>query len=263
MNIFKGSEAVITFGSGENTKTLNGWVDGTLTSVVSINLDVIDKPKLRLRKKSKCAIPVKTEFEIKGHSFSKYVHRLFEKHGVGFIPSQDYKHGRTDRTTFIQAPVPRNEIDFLVMAHEVGHIKSKQYEREREDYSYWTETACDAMIENELNAWLWGLRYFRRLGFKLCNQGKKSVADAFYTYTKVAKNPRHAQRAWNILYEKFGINEPRKKDQQAVIVEHYHVSSTDSKSPNKPVFKKIAAPSHKPWHDLKQKQTKKQWKNQR
>lgn len=208
--------------------------------------------------------------KVKGVEFSDYVKRVLVRDGIGFVPTKDLWSG-VAYDSHIQAIVPKSSHEFLVYCHEMGHLKSKQYHRSSQSsmFSY----SCPATIKNELNAWLWGLRYYRRLGFVLCDKGKELVKEAFGSYLKSADQDV-AMQARDKLFAKFGIKCQIIDHPRPTITSFY--CSFDStkfwidkwvpngpKTPKKlPVVKE--KPKHwKPWHDMKDKQIKKTWRNMR
>jgi hypothetical protein len=99
-------------------------------------------------------------------------------------------------------------------------------------------------VKNELNAWLWALRYYRRLGFQLCKDGKVEIVKAFSSYLNLA-DKSVAYDAAKVLNDAYGVG---------IKISAYATAQ------QKEVVK-VEKPSYwKPWHDLKQKQLKKSWK---
>lgn len=172
--------------------------------VISINIQTSVDGSFLTRKEE---IPPERKMcegiSIKGKSFSQYIMRRMEKDCIGYSPSEDFMEGYAHLNT-IRAIIPKEPYEFLVYVHELGHIKSKQYHRTPSFYGVHSK-ACPATVENELNAWLWGLRYYKRLGFKLCAKGVVAIQKSFGSYLKNADEDV-ARMASDRLYEAHGVH---------------------------------------------------------
>jgi hypothetical protein len=231
-----------------------------------------DKQKAREKEKRpflkrKCSRSSRTSFMIAGKTFSQYLERRLLVDNLGFRPANDMREASTDCGTIITAIVPQNPIEFLAYLHELGHVKSKQYERSHSGMFF--GGVCDATVENEYNAWVWALKYFKRLGFTLCNSGKAVVDKAFSSYTDKSSNRELVSQLWNNLYEKFDVQGSlsKKKYFNPVFESTYNFdvgNNVWTDIPSKPFRSKSReVVKTQGWKELKEKQTKKAWKNQR
>lgn len=246
------------------------------TKIVTINTDFVSQgPKLMAESKAERP-SVNGALVIKGYSFSKYIERRLSKDGLGFVPTQDLMDG-VAYSSHIQAIIPKTPSEFLVYCHELGHLKSKQYQRERS--SMLLGGVCEATLENELNAWLWGIRYYKRLGFNLCKQSHGLIKKAFESYLNQADR-KQAERVAHILYRKTGVQcvlrEPIKTeglnpfsalpkpwllDEFTSVGFPWPAKTTITKPKQKEKKVKPLPKNWKPWHDLREKDVKRQWKN--
>lgn len=235
---FVGETITITIGSGEGSYTVKGWGGGS-------EIKSSWEDRLILRKVVKCPKLAKSALSIKGKTFPEYIQYRLVKDNIGFVPSDRFEDGSTDCRSYIKAVAPANPVDFLVYAHELGHCKSRQYEENTmAGYSMKASKIC---IRNELNAWLWALRYYRRLGFSLCAEGKKKIKKAFSSYLNLA-DKNVALLAATEINQAYDIGIDLKAYQPT--------------APKQIVQAKTCL-SWKPWHELKQKQLKKSWKHQK
>lgn len=253
------------------------------TKIVTTVVDFVPQsPKLRVASKTKRP-SVAGALLIKGYSFSKYIERRLAKDGLGFVPTADLMGG-VAYSSHIQAIIPKSPSEFLVYCHELGHLKSKQYQRESS--SMWLGGVCEATLENELNAWIWGIRYYKRLGFSLCKKSHSLIKEAFESYLNKADR-QQAERVAHILYRKTGVQcevrEPIRHENRN-IWSSFDLSwdhkfnpakswvwdefTTVVACPSKTVIAKTKekkvkpAPANwKPWHELREKDVKRQWKN--
>ncbi|WP_407305883.1 hypothetical protein [Acinetobacter sp.] len=147
-------------------------------------------------------------FKIGGKDFYDYVIYRLKKDKLGFYPCQKFE-AKTDTKTFISAPIPKCALDFLIFAHELGHCKSKQIPVNSIDsidyfpsYSYISEKT----LLNEYNAWVWALKYIRRLNLKI-NLEKVSnlIQETFGSYTRNS-NVNLANTFIISLNEKFNLS---------------------------------------------------------
>ena len=203
----------------------------------------------RLLNRVPCKNHVKNALKIKGKSFPDYLYHRMMKDNLGFVPTDDIWAGQTDCKSYIVAMAPQKQHEFLVYAHELGHCKSKQYENTAS--SFWgVSTVDEYKLKNEYNAWVWALKYYRRLGFQLCKESKALVKTAFMSYISSASNVEMvAEELANSLDKQFdiGINfKPLKFGDLKIKTLDYEVKEKPK--------------GWKPWHDLKQKQMKKSWK---
>lgn len=224
----------------------------------------------------------KSEFKVAGKRFSEYVGYRVYKDGIGFQPTKNWKDSATDCETYIKAPIVKDCVEFLVYCHELGHCKSKQ--------SYEPLSAFGRAIgwgnkrlDNEYNAWVWGIRYFRRLGFLITQSHKNVIKMSLESYFKEAYDNKYAIK----LSEKFkdwcGIETdvPVKEKLTVRLSPTGNFSTidwftfdelTDLKFPplkwnprvdfSDSIEEKKPA-KWKPWMDLKNKQLKRSWKHQK
>lgn len=113
------------------------------------------------------------------------------------------RESRTNTVTYIASPRVRSSLDFLAYLHELGHCKAEQPDfyfavqgnstalcTQRQAYvTKWN----DSRLQCEFNAWVWALRYYRRLGGKLGKAQKDMVIKYFGNYLYDAKNKQKAQ----------------------------------------------------------------------
>jgi len=220
-----------------------------------------------LMQKPKCKRPSRTDFMIRGKTFSQYLEKRFVVDNLGFKPLDTLLAASTDGGSIIASVVPQNPVEFLTYSHELGHVKSKQYQRGMEYGFSLYSSVCDNTLENELNAWVWGLKYFRRLGFTLCSAGKALVTETFSTYTEKCTNKDFVEYCWSTLYNKFDIQKPQRKNDSWKSFESNRIHEAyfyyDEVSPITERTEIEKPKGWKPWHDMKQKQIKRQWKQQR
>lgn len=217
------------------------------------NLDIsffsllVNKPEVPKRKYN-----LNTTYKVAGRSFAEYAIRRMMKDGIGFCPISDYRESSTNLYGYIQAPVPKTDGDFLVYCHELGHCKSRQF---ISSPSYFNATYAgkwrNERLISEVNAWKWGIRYFKRLGLKMTDDLMKIVQWSLGGYFENAQDPATANKLSQDFEAFTGI-----KTHKGFDVLKYSVAPAKAKSYNKPK-------GHKPWHDLKARQMKKTWRNQK
>lgn len=220
--------------------TVTGW-GGSDWNFLSGTVSTEDKP--RLRTITKCKKLATKALNIKGKTFPEYIQHRLVKDNLGFVPADNFSDGQTDCRSYIKAVAPQNPVEFLVYAHELGHCKSKQYVDNV--LSGFTMKVGKMTVRNELNAWLWALRYYRRLGFQLCKEGKAEIVKAFSSYLNLAEKSV-AFEAAKVLNDAYGVG--------------IKINSYATAKP-KEVMMVEKPQSWKPWHDLKQKQMKRSWKH--
>lgn len=228
--------------------TITGWDMGTGIS--------IPKPK---------KIPhARDAIKIAGRSFSDYIGRRLLKDGVGFMPIAEEKEACTDRKTYIKSAIPLTAATFLIYAHELGHCKSFQPELES---SFGWGNTCNGTLTREFNAWVWGMRYFRRLGFKINEECIKIIQYSLESYFTNAGDREYAKLLSEKFYNKFGVRTQvaeKTKNGGYFITNKPTTISWDFGPKIKPKCFEVTTEKPKgwkPWHDLKQKQMKKQWKH--
>lgn len=208
---------------------------------------------------------MKDGIRVGSKSFPEFIAKRVLKDNLGYIPGTELYDGITDCKSYIKACVPTEPHELLVYLHELGHCKSKQYPRESSGMRSFT---CRNTLQNEFNAWKWALRYYRRLGYSLCEKSKKLIKETYGTYIKNASEIDGAIFA-EYMYHLSGVDCSYKKP---VIKYNYDFSNIEKhftidecwytyelpKTP-KPIPQKPR--NWKPWHDLKNNQFKKQWRN--
>lgn len=129
-----------------------------------------------------------------------------------------------------------------------------------------------ACVENEVNAWHWGLRYYRRLGMKLSQSGRRLIQNTLGSYLKIASDKDHAkicceriQNLTGLVYEDYV---PENKSTSPGWVLNFNSNFTGKVLSAWDEFyapKKVEEPvdKRKPWVILKEKQQKRQWRNQK
>ncbi len=221
----------------------------TVTGFSDSDWKVAPVQERRLLNRVPCKNHVKNALKIKGKSFPDYLYHRMMKDNLGFVPTDDIWAGRTDCKSYIVAMAPQKQHEFLVYAHELGHCKSRQYEDTAESYWGMSNSVDEYTLKNEYNAWVWALKYYKRLGFELCKDGRELVKTAFMSYAKSAvKVEMVAEELANNLDKQFGIG---------INFKPLKFSSLKLK----PLVIQEKPKHWKPWHDLKQKQMKKSWKN--
>lgn len=211
------------------------------------------KPEVPQRKYS-----LNTDYKVAGRSFAEYVTRRMLKDGIGFCPIADYRESATNLYGYIQAPVPKTDGDFLAYCHELGHCKSRQFANSSSYFNAtWSGRWSKERLISEVNAWKWGIRYFKRLGFKMTDELVKIVQWSLDGYFKNSEDPVVAHNLSRDFEAYSGIKTETK---------HIPVDFTGCISYTSPIKvdkPKVKPKGHKPWHDLKDQQMKKAWRNQR
>lgn len=223
------------------------------------------KPLECSRKKAEGAL------KIAGKTFPEYIAYRLMKDGIGFKVAKSVWDAATDRKNYIECTIPKTPKEFMVYCHELGHVKSRQYDQ---NYGMFFST-CKNTLKNEANAWIWGIRYFKRLGFEITEEILSDIRYAFATYTQNADRSA-AQESLQYLKAKTGVDfeMPRAERRRATKgYSHFHWQTNtkldtipwtkyiDPKKEEKPIKGKPKA--WKPWHDLKAKQLKKAWRHQK
>lgn len=228
-----------------------------------------------------CKPKRKSPISIGSHSFPQYIAKRLHKDGLGFLPINHWKESATDCKTYIKAPIPEDNISFLAYLHELGHCKSKQPRQEAHGMFGMIGGWCNGRLQCEYNAWIWALRYFRRLGFAIDKECRDVITFALESYCNNAKDTGYAKSLANKFLTDTGI-EVKVRDKidfgslksgleiiksrpaggmftndwtKTVTLDWY---SIDESTPMKSLLK-----HHKPWHDLKNQQIKKAWRNQK
>jgi hypothetical protein len=270
MATFKPSDFTITIGSGDKQFPITGWAEDFTISTL--------KPKKRT---------VKTAIPVAGRSFAEYISYRLTKDSLGFVPIQDRWSASTHMGSHISSVIPESIDDLLVYFHELGHNKSKQPASVNRSF-YGGFSNCNATIDREYNAWVWALKYFRRLGYQMTDSCKELVKKAFKSYIDSAEDEGYASVKANRLSHLVGIDIKVKEKSMVDFNRYVTVDITKGRdwskyfSPEKttdftwfdectaiPLWEEFKTksvsetkPKHwKPWHDLKQKQMKKSWKN--
>lgn len=258
----------ITVGTGPSSKSIpiTGWADGDFFS----NRVKVDLPKKRTYSK---AIPVA------GRSFVEYLSYRMLKDNLGFVSIQRQFDASTHVGSHISSVIPESVEDLLVYFHELGHNKSKQPPRANGG-CLGGFSSCNGQIDCEYNAWVWAIKYFRRLGYQMTDSCKELIKKAFTSYLDNANDEGHASVRANQLSNLVGIDiKVRQKgirfpggiiDTFKTYENRYNPNTTfwfdefttitDTKE-FEPVKKKPNG--WRPWHDLKETQMKRQWKHQR
>lgn len=225
---------------------------------------------------------VKTAIPVAGRSFAEYISYRLIKDNLGFVPIQDKWSASTHMGSHISSVIPESIEDLLVYFHELGHNKSKQPMTANRGF-FGGFSNCNATIDREYNAWVWALKYFRRLGYQMTDGCKELVKKAFKSYIDNAEDEGYASVKANRLSHLVGIDIRVIEKSTAGFNKYFTTPSgidwSDyfgskqkaettfwfdefSKYPAEKKEKpEVFMPKHwKPWHDLKQKQMKKQWK---
>lgn len=247
-----------------------------LTDIVKIEIKLDECPTIQYTE----ADSVKS-FRVAGRSFGQYCAKRVDKDSLGLIPISSWKDAATDCKTYIRSVIPKNCQEFLVYCHELGHCKSKQPASEP-SFGFFGGDWCNGRLICEYNAWVWGIRYFKRLGFKLSEQHEKIVKYSLESYFKSARDKFFAKTLSDKFEKWCGIatsvpepqpkkpfptvsfGNPCKTSWDTVKIDDGPLpwfTWTDAKAKPKPVKEKPK--NWKPWHDLKAQQMKKSWKHQR
>lgn len=153
------------------------------------------KPVECSRKKAEGAL------KIAGKTFPEYIAYRLMKDGIGFKVAKSLWDAATDRKNYIECTIPKTPKEFMVYCHELGHVKSRQYDQ---NYGIFLST-CKNTLKNEANAWIWGIRYFKRLGFEITEEILSDMRYAFSTYTQNADRSA-AQESLQYLKAKTGVD---------------------------------------------------------
>lgn len=261
MAAFKPADFTITIDTGEKKTPITGWDMGSSLDTRSF------LPKKRT---------VKTAIPVAGRSFAEYISYRLTKDNLGFVPIQDKWSASTHMGSHISSVIPESIDDLLVYFHELGHNKSKQPTSANRGF-FGGFSNCNATIDREYNAWVWALKYFRRLGYKMTDSCKELVKKAFKSYIDSAEDEGYASVKANRLSHLVGIDiKAREKhlydlsfNRLETFAGKFHNPMFTGKNIDFTWYDEFAKiPSviekpkgWKPWHDLKQKQMKKQWKH--
>lgn len=194
-------------------------------------------------------------------SFAQYTAKRLMKDGLGFLPISNVAESATDCRTYIKAPIPKDDIDLLAYFHELGHCKSKQPQQDF-GISGW----CKGRLQCEYNAWIWALKYFRRLGFPLTEGCEHAVKRFFGSYLNAASSVEFAKELSYNFYKSTGILvevEDKFIGRFSVNVGGVWLNEFTSLPKVRPTVTQEKPKTWKPWHELKDKQIKKGWRNQR
>lgn len=265
MAVFNPEDFTITIGRGDKQIPVTGWDMGTLEMG-----SFLSKPRKRT---------VKTAIPVAGRSFAEYISYRLTKDSLGFVPIQDRWSASTHMGSHISSVIPESIDDLLVYFHELGHNKSKQPASASHGI-YGGFSNCNATIDREFNAWVWALKYFRRLGYQMTDSCKELVKKAFKSYIDSAEDEGYASVKANRLSHLVGID-IKVKEKHSFEFKSYITPTTGidwtkaflpektidftwygefSKFPVKEVGEIAKPKGWKPWHDLKQKQMKRHWK---
>lgn len=272
MATFNPSDVTITIGKGSQAIPITGWdfaEDSFGGSFVdSIRSFAIPKPKQRTYSK---AIPVA------GRSFVEYLSYRMLKDNLGFVSIQRQFDASTHVGSHISSVIPESVEDLLVYFHELGHNKSKQPPRANGGF-LGGFSSCNGQIDCEYNAWVWAIKYFRRLGYQMTDSCKELIKKAFTSYLDNANDEGHASVRANQLSNlvgidirvrqkgSFGIGNPFRTDNNRYSSNTTFWFDEFTTIGNKGFkeFERVKKPNGwKPWHDLKETQMKRQWKHQK
>lgn len=244
---------------------------------MSYDFEKIVKIDLKIPERKK--VTARHAIKIGNHSFSQYMAKRLDKDGIGFKPTESWRDSATDCDTWIMGEIPTGKVQFLVYCHELGHCKSVQPHRKENLYHMNIGGAwSNARLESEHNAWVWGLKYFRRLGFSLEKEMIDAILWSLEGYFKNARDKVFAKALADKFKDRFGIEckvpEPTRAefmfdmDNTIVSFPSYPTKYSTTEGNNYKTYRKevggIPKPNGwKPWHDLKETQMKRQWKYQR
>lgn len=234
----------------------------TLNDIIQIDIKIPERKRVTARHAIK----------IGNHSFSQYMAKRLDKDGIGFKPTESWRDSATDCDTWIMGEIPTGKVQFLAYCHELGHCKSVQPHRKESLYSMniggsWS----NARLESEHNAWVWGLKYFRRLGFSLDKEMIDAILWSLEGYFRNAKDKLFAKVLADKFKDKFGIECKVPGPTTASNTGYRNFDFTNSNFTVFDEYSKFPTPKPeivkpkgwKPWHDLKQKQMKKSWRSQK
>lgn len=226
-------------------------------SIIKIDLKMPERKKVTARHAIK----------IGNHTFSQYTAKRLDKDGIGFKPTESWRDSATDCDTWIMGEIPTGKVQFLAYCHELGHCKSVQPHRKENLYHMNIGGAwSNAHLESEYNAWVWGLKYFRRLGFSLDKEMIGAIIWSLESYFKNARDKLFAKVLADKFKDKFSIecklSDPiNAKELRYTPIITFTVNDFEyAETVQIPVKKPNG---WKPWHDLKETQMKRQWKHQR
>ena len=262
MAVLPSRDFTITIDTGEKKIPITGW-----------DFSPLDARSFLPKKRS-----VKTAIPVAGRSFAEYISYRLIKDNLGFVPIQDKWSASTHMGSHISSVIPESIEDLLVYFHELGYNKSKQpISTSRGIYGGFSN--CNATIDREFNAWVWALKYFRRLGYQMTDSCKELVKKAFKSYIDSAEDEGYASVKANRLSHLVGIDIKVKEKHRFKFKSYINPTTgidwTKAFLPEKTIdftwydeFSKFPVKEvltekpkgWKPWHDLKQKQMKRQWK---
>jgi len=264
MAAFEPSDVTISIGTGPEVIHITGWADGDFFK----NFGQITRPKQRTYSKA---------ISVAGRSFVEYLSYRMLKDNLGFVSIQRQFDASTHVGSHISSVIPESVEDLLVYFHELGHNKSKQPPRANSGFMGGF-SSCNGQIDCEYNAWVWAIKYFRRLGYQMTDSCRELIKKAFTSYLDNANDEGHASLRANQLSNLVGID--IKVRQKGVIFpgglidifktyeNRYSPNTTfwfdEFTTISTKEFEPIKKPNGwKPWHDLKETQMKRQWKHQK
>lgn len=127
----------------------------------------------------------------------------------------------TDIKTYIASPKVKSNLDFLAYLHELGHCKSKQPDFyiaiTGNPVSYCSERHAlvtkwnKARLQCEFNAWVWAIKYYKRIGGVLRQPQKEMIIGYFGNYLYDAEDKQTADIFARKMYNMFGIKQTSDK----------------------------------------------------
>ena len=229
----------------------------TLNDIIQIDIKLPERKKVTARHAIK----------IGNHSFSQYMAKRLDKDGIGFKPTESWRDSATDCDTWIMGEIPTGKVQFLAYCHELGHCKSVQpHRKEALYYMNMGGAWSNARLESEHNAWVWGLKYFRRLGFSLDKEMIDAILWSLEGYFKNAKDKLFAKVLADKFKDKFGIeckvpDATKDYEFKSYLGNNFTFEVNDFKYAKPIVITEEKPKGWKLWHDLKQKQMKRSWRS--
>lgn len=210
------------------------------------------------------------------------VQKATKKYGIRHSPIGDRDGSCTDTKSYIASPKIKSKLDLLAYLHELGHCRSEQpnfyMACTSNPVRYCSELKRAVYVWNssrilcEYNAWVWALRFYKKLGYKLAACHKAMIKHYFGGYLKYAEDSKLAREISCKFHKQFSIDceIPEEKPTGIFTTElpSFHWNGVFDwgkfevirKQKKPPVVKE--KPKHwKPWHDMKDKQIKKTWRN--
>lgn len=203
------------------------------------------------------------------------VQKANKKYGIRHVHIDSRCASATDTKTYITSPKIKSKLDLLAYLHELGHCRSEQPDLYMAVHGNLFGKWVTPRILCEYNAWVWAIRYYKRLGYNLAPCHKKMISHYFGGYLKEAENKKIAKEISIKFKNEFGVD--CKVEEDVFIPSTFidfkftvPIAFVDcSFVVTKPrMHKKLPStqekPKHwKPWHDMKDKQIKKTWRNMR